>query len=107
MRFDARIGGILVAPRRTLARLVDGEARARDVVWLLAAKLVAGQLPEVVRAGLLARGASAVSEAAAECLRVERGRPRYGLDIDEHTIPQEAGLNERAVSFSKGCYVGQ
>jgi folate-binding protein YgfZ len=62
---------------------------------------------EPLRAGLLARGASAVSEAAAECLRVERGRPRYGLDIDENTIPQEAGLNERAVSFSKGCYVGQ
>ncbi len=40
-------------------------------------------------------------------MRVERGRPRYGVDIDEGTIPQEAGLNERAVSFTKGCYVGQ
>ncbi len=40
-------------------------------------------------------------------MRVERGRPRYGVDIDESTIPQEAGLNERAVSFTKGCYVGQ
>jgi tRNA-modifying protein YgfZ len=46
-------------------------------------------------------------EAAAEVLRVEAGRPRYGIDIDETVIPQEAGLNERAVSFSKGCYVGQ
>ena len=46
-------------------------------------------------------------EAAAEVLRVESGRPRYGLDLDEGTIPQEAGLNERAVSFTKGCYVGQ
>jgi folate-binding protein YgfZ len=53
------------------------------------------------------RGAAAVSEAAAECLRVERGRPRYGIDLDESVIPQEAGLNERAVSFTKGCYVGQ
>lgn len=52
-------------------------------------------------------GARAVSERAVEVLRVERGRPRYGLDIDERTIPQEAGLNERAVSFTKGCYVGQ
>jgi tRNA-modifying protein YgfZ len=49
----------------------------------------------------------AVPEAAAEVLRVESGRPRYGLDLDEGTIPQEAGLNERAVSFTKGCYVGQ
>lgn len=56
---------------------------------------------------LRARGASLVSEQAAECLRVERGRPRYGVDLDDTVIPQEAGLNERAVSFTKGCYVGQ
>jgi folate-binding protein YgfZ len=48
-----------------------------------------------------------VSEAAAEVVRVERGRPRYGVDLDDSVIPQEAGLNERAVSFEKGCYVGQ
>jgi tRNA-modifying protein YgfZ len=48
-----------------------------------------------------------VPEAAAEVLRVEAGRPRYGIDLDDTTIPQEAGLNERAVSFTKGCYVGQ
>ena len=53
------------------------------------------------------RGAAPVSEAAAEILRVEHGRPRYGIDLDETVIPQEAGLNERAVSFTKGCYVGQ
>jgi folate-binding protein YgfZ len=62
---------------------------------------------ERLRDALLARGAQAVSEQAAECVRIERGRPRYGVDIDESTIPQEAGLNERAVSFTKGCYVGQ
>jgi tRNA-modifying protein YgfZ len=56
---------------------------------------------------LLGRGAAPVSLEAAECLRVERGRPRYGIDLDSSTIPQEAGLNERAVSFTKGCYVGQ
>ncbi len=60
-----------------------------------------------VRAALEAAGAVEVSEAAAEIVRVERGRPRYGIDLDEATIPQEAGLNERAVSFTKGCYVGQ
>jgi tRNA-modifying protein YgfZ len=52
-------------------------------------------------------GAIPVSEAVAECVRVERGRPRYGIDLDENVIPQEAGLNARAVSFTKGCYVGQ
>jgi folate-binding protein YgfZ len=53
------------------------------------------------------RGAAPVSEDAAEIIRVEHGRPRYGVDLDETVIPQEAGLNERAVSFTKGCYVGQ
>jgi tRNA-modifying protein YgfZ len=60
-----------------------------------------------VRTALLDVGAVAVSEAAAEIVRVEAGWPRYGVDIDAGTIPQEAGLNERAVSFTKGCYVGQ
>ena len=48
-----------------------------------------------------------VEPQAAECLRIESGRPRLGLDMDADTIPQEAGINERAVSFTKGCYVGQ
>jgi folate-binding protein YgfZ len=48
-----------------------------------------------------------VSEETVECLRVESGRPRLGVDLDDSVIPQEAGLNERAVSFEKGCYVGQ
>ena len=60
-----------------------------------------------VRAALVARGAAEVGEQAAEVGRVERGRPRYGAELDDSTIPQEAGLNERAVSFTKGCYVGQ
>jgi folate-binding protein YgfZ len=60
-----------------------------------------------VRRALLDAGAEAVEEGALECLRVERGRPRYGIDVDSSTIPQEAGLNERLVSFEKGCYVGQ
>jgi folate-binding protein YgfZ len=48
-----------------------------------------------------------VAEEAAECVRIEAGRPRLGYDMDAETIPQEAGINERAVSFTKGCYVGQ
>ena len=60
-----------------------------------------------VRAALEEAGAVPVSEDAAEVLRVQRGRPRYGIDLDDATIPQEAGLNDRAVSFTKGCYVGQ
>jgi folate-binding protein YgfZ len=69
--------------------------------------LCAADDTDAVRAALLAAGAAPASEQAAEILRVERGRPRYGHELDDTTIPQEAGLNERAVSFTKGCYVGQ
>jgi tRNA-modifying protein YgfZ len=61
-----------------------------------------------VREALITAGAEPVNEEAAEVVRVESGRPRYGVDLaPEAVIPQEAGLNERAVSFEKGCYVGQ
>src|SRR5436190_2041458 len=60
-----------------------------------------------VRARLEAAGAAPIAETDAEVWRVESGRPRYGIDLDDSVIPQEAGLNERAVSFTKGCYVGQ
>jgi tRNA-modifying protein YgfZ len=62
---------------------------------------------EALAAALQRRGAQPVSEAVADCLRVEHGRPRYGIDLDDTVIPQEADLNGRAVSFTKGCYVGQ
>jgi folate-binding protein YgfZ len=54
-----------------------------------------------------ALGIEPVDEEAAECLRIESGRPRFLHDMGPETIPEEAGLNERAVSFTKGCYVGQ
>lgn len=60
-----------------------------------------------VRSALLAARATPVDERAVEVVRVEGGRPRYGVDLDDTVIPQEAGLNQRAVSFTKGCYVGQ
>jgi folate-binding protein YgfZ len=60
-----------------------------------------------VKAALVQAGAVEVGEGAGELVRVEAGRPRFAVDIDETTIPQEAGLNDRAVNFTKGCYVGQ
>lgn len=62
---------------------------------------------DAVREALVGAGAVGVEEPIAEVVRVERGRPRYGADLDDSVIPQEAALNERAVSFTKGCYVGQ
>jgi folate-binding protein YgfZ len=40
-------------------------------------------------------------------IRIESGEPRYGVDIDESTIPQESGLVPDTVSFTKGCFLGQ
>ena len=56
---------------------------------------------------LEAAGAVAVEAAAAETVRIESGRPVFPTDMDGGTIPLEAGIAERAISFDKGCYVGQ
>jgi tRNA-modifying protein YgfZ len=42
-----------------------------------------------------------------EALRLERGVPRFGVDFDDKMYPQEASLEKTAVSFDKGCYLGQ
>lgn len=62
---------------------------------------------DAVVAELTTRGAVPISAAAAEILRVEAGRPLYGADMTEAAMPAEAGIVERAVDFTKGCYIGQ
>ncbi len=47
------------------------------------------------------------SDLLLETARIEAGRPRFGVDMHEDTIPLEAGIEHRAVSLDKGCYVGQ
>jgi len=56
---------------------------------------------------LVEAGAAEVTEDAAEILRVESGRPRFGREMTSAKIPQEAGIDDRAISFTKGCYIGQ
>jgi tRNA-modifying protein YgfZ len=56
---------------------------------------------------LRASGAVDVSEQVTNVTRVESGRPVFGIDMEEDTIPLEAGIEERAISLTKGCYVGQ
>jgi len=58
-------------------------------------------------AALRTSGAPDVSLATLEVCRIEGGRPEFGIDMDEHTIPLEAGIEGRAISMTKGCYVGQ
>jgi len=59
------------------------------------------------REALVQAGAVPATESDVETIRVERGRPRWGADMDSDTIPLEAGIEDRAISRTKGCYVGQ
>jgi len=61
------------------------------------------QALDVIRA----TGVPELDDRSAETLRIEAGIPRFHRDMDEETIPLEAGIESRAISFTKGCYVGQ
>jgi folate-binding protein YgfZ len=114
----------IVGPRsRTLveaAGLVEGPVphaeyawiRGRDGVVIVATDagldlVLEREAAPGVQEELLAAGAQRVSAEAAEIDRIERGRPRYGVDMGDENLPGEAGIVDRAVSFTKGCYVGQ
>lgn len=62
---------------------------------------------DAVTAALVAAGAIRPSAEDLETVRVESGRPLFGVDMDADTIPLEADLDDRAISRTKGCYVGQ
>jgi folate-binding protein YgfZ len=103
-----RAGGAVGPAEHDHAELALGGASARAIRTDVGLDLLCGaeDLP-AVRAALLDAGAVEIGEPAAEAVRIEHGRPRYGIDLDDSVIPQEAQLNSRAVSFTKGCYVGQ
>jgi tRNA-modifying protein YgfZ len=62
---------------------------------------------ERLHGALQAAGGALGDEAGWEALRIERGLPRFGVEVDTSMYPQEAGLEKLAVSFDKGCYLGQ
>lgn len=82
--------------------------RRIDDFGILAFELLAAsdQMP-AIEAMLRAAGVVELEDTGAEALRIEAGFPRFGRDMDGETIPLEAGIEERAISFTKGCYVGQ
>jgi folate-binding protein YgfZ len=70
--------------------------------------LCASDAAPALAARLAQRGAIPAGLVAWDIARVEAGRPEWGIDIDETTIPQEANLDElHAISYTKGCYTGQ
>ena len=68
---------------------------------------VPATLTKEVRARVHTAGFTQLNEDDAESLRVSAGVPRWGAELDENTLPAEAGIEERAVSYTKGCYIGQ
>ncbi len=103
------------AAQRLVAQLAAGDGEAilqilppLDVPAGKGADLVvpAGER-EAWLARLLAVGAAPGDLPTVELLRIEAGLPAWGAELDESVIPLEAGLKERAISTSKGCYTGQ
>jgi folate-binding protein YgfZ len=89
--------------------VVDGLGMSRDDAFDVPGFTAFSPVPDV--AGVIQtvtnRGAVETTLETLDILRLEAGRPAFLVDMDEHTIPLEAGLEQRAISFSKGCYVGQ
>lgn len=54
-----------------------------------------------------AKAGGACGWQALEATRIEAGIPRFGIDMDETNLPQECGIESRAISYNKGCYIGQ
>jgi folate-binding protein YgfZ len=69
--------------------------------------IVDRQTAPALRAALAGQGAVEIDRPTAETLRIEAGIPRFHADMDEDTIPLEAGIESSAISLNKGCYVGQ
>jgi aminomethyltransferase len=103
-----------------LGALAEGEWRAAGTphdaprvertaeVWPEAYSVVGAAGPvHALRESLVAVGARPAGLAVWSILRVEAGRPVFGTDMDDDTIPPEAGIDARAIDHTKGCYTGQ
>jgi tRNA-modifying protein YgfZ len=97
-----------MAPEYAHREATVGAASVRAVATDSGIDLVCARADlDAIQDVLADAGVENVDPAAAEIVRVESGRPRFGLEMTTATIPQEAGINERAVNFEKGCYIGQ
>jgi len=83
---------------------VMGSGETPGKAWNL---LTSSTLVEEMRVRVEEGGAVPLTEDGMELLRIEKGRPVFGKDMDEDTIPLEAGIQGRAIDNEKGCYSGQ
>mgnify|MGYP003328969440 CR=1 FL=1 len=99
------VGGAALDDNGSLERLIV--SRTGDVwpdAWTVYGP---GDAVRALWAALIADGATPAGLGVWGTLRVEAGRPVFGTDMDENTLPPEAGIVERAVDQTKGCYTGQ
>ncbi len=89
--------------------LVDRPDRARGDWFYQVARLRSAGADVIFPADDLPplEGSVPLDDAEAETRRIAEGIPRWGHELDENTLPQEAGMDERAISYTKGCYLGQ
>lgn len=103
------LGVELPETARSHARWRD--ARVVRGVWASAPEAIDVVGPratvDAARDALVAAGYAPGDETGYEAARIAAGVPRLGRDVDDRTIPQEAFLERRAVSFTKGCFLGQ
>jgi folate-binding protein YgfZ len=92
----ARLLGVDVAARRVPC--------AGESSWFLQ---VPADESVAIAGALKGAGATRCSQDAIEILRLEAGFPAFGRDIGEENLPQEVGRDAQAISFKKGCYLGQ
>lgn len=105
-----QLAGML--PFANLVASVDGMeftvARVPDVGLDAFEIFVGASQRDAMRTRLALAGGRCGGVDALEIARVEAGRPEWGIDMDESTIPQEANMDElHAISYTKGCYTGQ
>ena len=102
-------GPLAAALAAEVATAHGGFSGSVDVTGLGGAVLCvpAGSIPSALATLGAAENSSIGTEAEWDALRIERGLAQFGVDFDEQTYPQEASLEKTAVSFNKGCYLGQ
>ena len=112
--FDGRIsaedlGALSEGEWRASPGPIEGPVVTRTAEVLPDAYSVLGEAEVVVslRQRLSEEGARPAGLGVWSTLRVEAGRPTFGTDMDEDTIPIEAGIADRAIDHAKGCYTGQ
>ena len=106
----------LVTGPQQIADVLDQSGNSRDVfrmpvdfLGIAHAKVIetpVGAISAVTEA-LLSLGATRCLDEAFHAVRIEAGLPLYGIDFNESNLPQEIGRDSSAISFTKGCYLGQ